>query len=221
MNDTKAKPPAWAEALLQCLVGPCDRECAAGDLLEEYRAAREPTVGTLRADLWYIKQVLTILWRLIWPGALTLAIQSLFFAVTVFRPGHHAPHRAGVAPPTFLAFVFQILWYGSIVGAPGVSLVDGMIYFFTAYRGVRRTGLIRTGPLVAAATSLVGFGVLFAAAATITPGLAMATLAYPALFLIVSVYLAVPLTYSAALGTLAGIIGRSMHVRGGRIARSA
>ncbi len=167
---------------------------------------RSPLLGPLRANAWYIGQALSMLWRLIRPGALVLAAQGVFLALTVFRPGHHAPHQEPL--PMWVALPFGMLWYGSVVGTPGVSLLDAAIYFVAAYRGVQRTGLIRTGVLVAAASSFVGLSVLFTAAAIVTPGLAAALLEHPALLLILSVYLLVPLTYAALVGTLAGTFSR-------------
>jgi hypothetical protein len=160
------------------------------------------------ANVWYVRQVISVLWRLIWPGALVLAVQAVFLALTVFRPGHHAPHPIREAPPMWLSLTFKVFWYGSIVGAPGVSLFDATIYFFTAYRGVQRTRLLRTGVLAAGAISLAGFIVLFASAAMVTPGLVVALLANPALLLILSAYLLVPLTYAALVGALAGMFSR-------------
>jgi hypothetical protein len=101
-----------------------------------------------------------------------------------------------------------VVWYGSIVGTPGVSLLDAAIYFLVAYRGVKRTRLIKTGALVAAASSFVGLIVLFLAAAGVTPGLAMAVFTNPALFLVLAVYVLVPLSYAALVGTLAGSFSR-------------
>jgi hypothetical protein len=135
-----------------------------------------------------------------------LAAQGVFLAMTVFRPGHHAPHQLPV--PMWIALPFRVVWYGSIVGTPGVSLLDAAIYFLVACRGVKRTGLIKTGGLVAAASSFVGLVVLFSAAALVTPGLVVALLANPALLLILSVYLLLPLSYAALVGTLAGIFSR-------------
>jgi hypothetical protein len=151
MKNTEPYPPRWAQAVLQCVLRPSDRESIAGDLLEEYRVAREPALGRLRADVWYVEQVLSIVWRPIWPSALAFAVQSVFLALTVFRPGHHAPHQAPL--PTFVAAAFDFFWYGSVAPAPGVSIVDAAIYFVAACCGARRTGLVRTGMLVAAVTS--------------------------------------------------------------------
>ena len=108
----------------------------------------------------------------------------------------------------WLTLPVGVFWYGSIVGTPGVSLLDATIYFFVAYRGVQRTGLIRTGVLVAAASSFVGLIILFTAAAVATPGLALALFANPPLLLILSVYVLVPLIYSVLIGLLSGAIAR-------------
>jgi hypothetical protein len=113
------------------------------------------------------------------------------------------------------------VWFGSIVGAPGVSLLDAAIYFATAYRGVQQTRLVKTGVIAAAATSVVGFVVLFAAAAMITPNLAFAVLAQPSVLLILSAYLAIPLAYSILIGSLGGTISRLSSPRPRHIAHSS
>jgi hypothetical protein len=51
------------------------------------------------ANVWYIVQVFSILWRLIQPAVLAMAAQSVFLALTVFRPGHHAPHPLPLGLP--------------------------------------------------------------------------------------------------------------------------
>jgi hypothetical protein len=108
----------------------------------------------------------------------------------------------------WLALPLGALWYGSIVGTPGVSLLDAAIYFLVAYSGVQRTRLIRTGCFVAAASSFVSCIVLFSAAAIVSPGLALALMVNPLLLLILSVYVLVPLTYSTLVGLLSGAISR-------------
>jgi hypothetical protein len=55
--------------------------------------------------------------------------------------------------------------------------------------------------------------VLFAAAAMITPDLVLAIFVNPLLLLILSVYLLIPLGYAAALGALAGVVGRWLPPR--------
>jgi hypothetical protein len=219
MKNTEANPPRWAETILLCLLKPSDRDSTVGDLLEEYRVARRPSLGTIRANVWYIVQVLSILWRLIQPAVLVMAAQSVFLALTVFRPGHHAPHPLPIGLPTLGSIALSIVWYGSVVGTPGVSIFDAAIYFLVSYLGVQRTRRIATGVLLAAVTSGVAMLVLFIAAVMITPGLAMAVVEQPLLLLILSVYVAVPLAYSALMGLLAGIVGRWIAPRADQATR--
>ena len=54
------RPPQWAESLLVNVLNPRDRETIPGDLLEEYREERLPTLGYGRAYFWYIRQVVGI-----------------------------------------------------------------------------------------------------------------------------------------------------------------
>jgi hypothetical protein len=208
MTSHEPAPPRWAEAMLRSLLRPSDREPISGDLLEEYRAARRPALGALRANAWYIRHAFSMLWHLIRPYALVLVGSSIVLALTVFRPGHHAVHHAPVTRPMLLSLMVRGLWYGSITGAPGVSLLDALIYFWAGIHGFQRTRLIRAGILAAAATSFVGMTVLFAAAAMITPDLVLAIFVNPLLLLILSAYLLVPLVYAVALGALAGVAGR-------------
>ena len=116
--------------------------------------------------------------------------------------------------------VFRIIWYGSVVGTPGVSMLDAAVYFVIAYRASVRTGLVITGILVAGATSLVGSAVLFIAAAAITPGLAVALVRQPLLVVILSVYLLVPLIYSSVVGAVAGCCGRWARSRGDQLSQA-
>lgn len=105
MTSNEPSPPRWAEAMLLSLLRPADRESIAGDLLEEYRAARRPSLGALRANAWYVKHALSMLWHLIRPYALVLVGPSIVLALTVFRPGHHAIHHAPVTRPMLLSLM--------------------------------------------------------------------------------------------------------------------
>jgi hypothetical protein len=184
MKGIEPSPPGWAEAVLRSLLRPTDREAISGDLLEEYRATKQPAVGTLRANAWYIKHVLSLLWRLIRPFALA------------------------VASVTLLSLQVKGLWYGSLVQAPGVSLPDALIYLCAGYYGSRRTRLIRTGIVAAGSTSLVGFTMLFTAAAIRTPSLLMIPIGLPAYLLIFLVLLLTAVGYGAVLGSIGGVVGR-------------
>jgi hypothetical protein len=45
------------------LLPPYDRDAVSGDLLEEYRESIYPVRGRVRADVWFVTQVLGFLWR--------------------------------------------------------------------------------------------------------------------------------------------------------------
>ena len=107
------------------------------------------------------------------------------------------------------------------MGAPGVSLLDAAVFFVGAYRAAARTRRVLTGVFVAGATSLVGSVVLFAAAAAITPGLAVALFRQPLLVLILSVYLLVPLIYSSFVGAAGGCCGRWTRSRGAQSSQTS
>jgi hypothetical protein len=190
MTSKEPSPPRWAETLLRSLLRPSDRESISGDLLEEYRAARRPALGALRANAWYIKHVLSVFWHLIRPCALGLAGLTLLSLI--------------VKSWSREAF----LGYGSLVQAPGLSLLHALVYLWAGYHGSQRTRLIRTGMLAAGGTGFVGFTVLFVAAVIRFPSLLIAPFSKPFIFVILSVLLLLMLSYSVVVGTVGGIIGR-------------
>jgi hypothetical protein len=182
MKSEDPSPPSWAEALLRTLLRPSDRESISGDLLEEYRAARYPALGAFHANAWYIKHVLSVLWHLIRPCALALT---------------------GL---TLASLMVKALWYGSLVPAPGLSLLNALIYLWAGYIASRRTRLVKTGMLAAGATSFVGLFVFFTAAAIRAPGLVLAPLANPFIFVILSILMLQGLAYGVLMGAVGGVI---------------
>jgi hypothetical protein len=110
--------------------------------------------------------------------------------------------------PPFVTLVVRGLWYGSVVGAPGVSLFDALIYFAVGFHTTRRSRLIRTGVLTAGAASIAAYTVLFVTAAAITPDLVVAAVRHPALLLIATVYLLVPLSFGVFWGIAGACAGR-------------
>jgi hypothetical protein len=189
MKGLEPNPPAWTEAFLRSLLRAIDRESISGDLLEEYRVARHPALGTMRANAWYIQQVLSLLWHLIRPYALT------------------------VVALTLVSLEVKGLWYGSVVQAPGVSLLDSLVYLYAGYQAARRTQLIRTGALAAGSTSFIGFTTLFTAVAIRTPSVLTIPVTSPGYLLMFSVLLLIAVGYGAVLGFIGGIIGRWMAAR--------
>jgi hypothetical protein len=184
MTETRLNPPRVAHALLQVLVRPSDAESIPGDLLEEYREVRRPSMGRLRADVWYAKHVLSVLWRLMWPSAV---------AITVLRIASF-PLPGGPNP--------------SLVPAPGVSLIDAFILVWAGYRGSQRTGRINTGLIIAVATSVVGYTTFVAYALAVDPTLIRAPFKKPFIFAILSIVALMALGFGLAAGTAGAAAGR-------------
>jgi hypothetical protein len=63
-SGRRETPPRWAEAWLRAALGAKDRESVVGDLAEEYQETLLPERGRLRADLWYLRHVASVLWHL-------------------------------------------------------------------------------------------------------------------------------------------------------------
>ena len=183
-------PPRWAEALLRSLLRPSDRESISGDLLEEYRAVRRPARGALRANVWYVEQALSVLWHVIQPCVLAIVALTLLARMIKSSSGG------------------GYVLYGSLVQAPGLSLLHAVIYLWAGYLGSQRTRLVKTGMLAAGVTSCIGFIVLFAAAAIRDPQLILAPFSQPFIFVILSVLLSLALSYAVLMGAVGGIAGK-------------
>ena len=184
MTETRLNPPRVAHALLEILVRPPDAESIPGDLLEEYREVRRPSMGRLRADVWYAKHVLSVLWSLVRPCAVAIvALRIISF-----------PLPTGSNP--------------SLVPAPGVSLLDALILVWAGYYGARRTGRLSTGIVTAGATSIVGVTTFFAYALIVSPGLLRAPFEKPFILAITSVLVLIAVGFGLTLGTVGAAAGR-------------
>ena len=113
-------PPRWAEVLLQQLLSKRDQETVVGDLREEYGATIYPKFGGVRAKLWYLQQVLSLLRRSIGEGGpmkKTLLLLSIFtlacacwlgaLEMTLRHPGYGT--RLGIAGLIALISIATIL----------------------------------------------------------------------------------------------------------------
>jgi hypothetical protein len=184
MSDAQVSPPRWADALLKSLLKPPDFESVPGDLLEEYREVRRPCHGRLRADAWYIEQVFSVLWRLVWPCVVAIAaLRILSFPL----PGGWNP---GLAP------------------APGLSLLDALIFLWAGYYGAQRSGRLITGVVTSSVTSFLGFTMFFIYAAITRPSLLLAPFENPFIFVIMAILLVMALGFGIAVGTVGAATGR-------------
>jgi len=184
MSVTDRRPPRLAYALLKSLLRPSDSESIPGDLLEEYREVRCPSLGPLRADVWYMKQVLSVLWRVAWPCVV---------AIIALR---------------IVSFPLPRGWNPSLVPAPGVSLLDALVFAWAGYYGSQKTGLFITGVVMASVTSLVGFTTFFIYAAVTSPSLLLSPFEKPFIFVIVATLLGLALGFAVAAGIVGAAVGR-------------
>ena len=184
MTEKLANPPRWAEALLRMVLRPVDRESIPGDLLEEYREARHPSLGPIRANVWYVRSVLSFLVRVLWPCAL---------AIVALR---------------IVSFPLPRGWNPGLVPAPGVSALDAIIFFWAGYYGAQRTGRLATGVLTAGVTSVIGFTIFFIYAALTNPRLLLAPFEKPFIFVIVAVLLSMALGFAIVVGAAGAVVGR-------------
>ena len=92
-----SNPPAVPHALLLLLLPADGRETVSRDLLEEYREARIPASGRLRANLWYWRRVGDLWFRAYWwfvvAVVLLLAVHDIF---NTFRAPSGASYLDGM-----------------------------------------------------------------------------------------------------------------------------
>ncbi|HEY1308228.1 MAG TPA: hypothetical protein VGF24_31960 [Vicinamibacterales bacterium] len=190
MIDSNARPSRLATMLLRAVLRPADIESIPGDLLEEYREVKRPSLGQLRADLWYVSQVLSVLWRLMWSCVVAIG------AVTV------------------LTFVLPRGWNPRLVLAPGVSVLDAVVLFGAGCYGAFRAGRLLTGLVTAVATSLVGFTSYFVYVAITRPSLLLAPFYNPFIFVILATLFLIALSFGVGAGLIGALVGRWSYRRG-------
>jgi len=74
-------PPRWLERMLVLFLHSQDRETIPGDLLEEYREEQQPRLGSIRANVWYARQSLSLIsfWNILGPP-----MKRLLIGISVF-----------------------------------------------------------------------------------------------------------------------------------------
>jgi len=171
--------------VLASIVRPSERKSITGDLLEEYREVQRPQLGARRADGWYVRQVFSLLWHIMWPSvALVVVMKAATLALQAF------------------------VWNRSLVQLPGVSIVDAVIGLLVGFYGAQRTGLLRTGACMAGLLNVFAVIVLLMVAAVRSPALLMAPFEKPFMFVILSVVIGAPLGFGLAFGSLGALVGR-------------
>lgn len=138
----KEQPPRWADRLLQLVLPAADRECVSGDLLEQYRDEVVPGRGRRAADLWYVTQVGTYVWRATWPWAVLFAGAFLVRTAYDWRvPTTDFLARStvttAVAATTFMSAGFWTSWRcGSLLAGTVVAALTSQIAALFCAAGV-------------------------------------------------------------------------------------
>lgn len=84
---SKHRPPALLDRALRFILSSRDRETVSGDLLEIYSEEKLPSLGAVRANLWYARQLLSILPHRILSalgGSFMRMLKSLWTATSIF-----------------------------------------------------------------------------------------------------------------------------------------
>ena len=184
MTTSELNPPRWADDLLRLCLKPADRQSISGDLLEEYREVRRPTLGALRANAWYVTQVLSVVSRLMWPAVATMTTVTLF-SLAIKLPSKY-----------------------SLVQAPGVSVLDAIVCAWAGYYVSRRTRLVRTGLMAAGITGLFAPGIFLTAAAVRDPRLLLAPFSKPFIFVILFTVSLVAISFGIVVGAFGAALAR-------------
>ena len=187
MIDRHARPSRLATMALRAVLRPADIDSIPGDLLEEYREVKRPSLGHVGADVWYVSQVLSVLWRLIGPWVVVISAVRL------------------------LDFALPRGWNPGLVPAPGVSVIDAVVLFGSGCYGAMRVGRVVTGLVTAVATSLVGFTLYFVYAAIMSPSLLLAPFYNPFIFVILATLLLIASSFGIGAGLAGALVGRWWH----------
>jgi hypothetical protein len=132
-----ASPPRWAEALLRLSLRARDRDSVTGDLLEEYREVVLSSRSRRRAQVWYLRQALSLI-----DGAFLGLVLGTCGGVWNLVVG---PVRieSGRTPEALLVL------YGPLLAACGTAS------FIAVWRGGRIIDAVRVGTNVAFVTVFV------------------------------------------------------------------
>jgi hypothetical protein len=133
MNAELSLPPRWAQRVLQLTLMERDQQTIAGDLLEEYRERISQGQGVRSVDVWYAKQVASLLWVAALPGPILLAaavftrfLSAAWLPMAFGQRGALALVVAATGAPYFLAGAYGG-WLTRRVRAGTAMVVSAMI----------------------------------------------------------------------------------------------
>jgi hypothetical protein len=190
---SEPNPPVLADAILSLFLKSQDRDCIAGDLLEEYREMIHEGRDRGSADRWYVRQSIGFAWRATWGWATLIAACAVGrFVLDVVVPPQSFYLRALVTTYVAIALYtilgFRAVWRGrafedalsALLGAQIVAILMiwaatlvflGISHDLETLTAIERSGGMAelfAGPLVITAPALI-FSALGGAAALLRP----------------------------------------------------
>jgi hypothetical protein len=155
----RTNPPVWAEAMLRVFLRPEVFVSVSGDLLEQYRDSILPARGLVRADRWYLTQVVgfvlrsTFSWAALFAGAFVVRCAlDWLYPTTDFHT--RAQLSTVIAIGVLLAVGFWTAWRsGSFFGgaaagfattaAAAVLSMGGTVVLLTFWHDARTMSAIQ------------------------------------------------------------------------------
>jgi len=129
--NAHARPPEWAVWVLTSILPSRDRDAVPGDLLEHYRLEQVDKRGRLRADVWYVGQVISHLWKSTRLAVLLLATTFVLHDTVnaLVDPGLTSTRLESA----FVAAVFAgFLFFGALAGRRTGSIVGAVLTIVAA-----------------------------------------------------------------------------------------
>ena len=114
------RPPVWAEAALRCLLPPRNRDRVSGDLLEEYREVVVPGRGVVRANLWYLRQVVSFVTPALTRSAREASMRWIVFGTVSLTVLLVALVRSNLAPPVGLMVAVPLTLVLALMAVPSM-----------------------------------------------------------------------------------------------------
>jgi hypothetical protein len=139
-------PPRWAEALLERLLPLRDRQTVTGDLREEYAESVAPRVGRIRADVWYLRQIFSLVRKCVREGG---AMANLPLISSLFT----------LLCSSWLAVMELVLRHSGYGTRFGVAICIGLICVSTILARMLHVGIRGERWLWIGAAVLIGIGV--------------------------------------------------------------
>ena len=114
------RPPVWAETALRCLLPPRNRDTVSGDLLEEYREVVVPGRGVVRANLWYLRQVVSFVTPALTRSKREASMRWIVFGTVSLAVVLVALVRSNLAPPAGLMVAVPLALVLALTALPSM-----------------------------------------------------------------------------------------------------